>query len=57
MEGLRRIPNVTVYRRSELPERLHYRKPEHRLGEIVALPDIEGHVFSPVGVWLMIDSF
>ncbi|CAF3395052.1 unnamed protein product [Rotaria sp. Silwood1] len=44
--NLSNIPNVTVYKRDEMPERFHYSKPKHRLGEITALPDVEGHIIS-----------
>ncbi|CAF1300421.1 unnamed protein product [Rotaria sp. Silwood1] len=39
IDGLRRIPNVTVYKRHELPKRFHYSKPNHRLGEIFVIPN------------------
>ena len=48
MASLNRIPNVTVYKREEMPKRFHYSKPEHRLGEIIALPNNEGHILSEV---------
>ncbi|UJR36372.1 hypothetical protein I4U23_029096 [Adineta vaga] len=44
--NLSSIPNVTVYKRDEMPERFHYSKPKHRLGEITALSDIEGQILS-----------
>ncbi|CAF1254910.1 unnamed protein product [Rotaria sordida] len=44
--NLSKIPNVTVYKRDEMPERFHYSKPASRLGELTALPDIEGHILS-----------
>jgi len=44
IDGLRRIPNVTVYKRNELPERFHYSKPEYRLGEVFVIPN-EGVFF------------
>jgi hypothetical protein len=44
IDGLRRIPNVTIYKRNELPERFHYSKPEHRLGEVFVIPN-EGVYF------------
>ncbi|CAF4039061.1 unnamed protein product, partial [Rotaria sordida] len=40
------IPNVTVYRRNEIPERFHYSKPKHRLGEITVFPNFEGQILS-----------
>lgn len=40
---------MTVYERKDLPERLHYSKAGHRLGDIIVIPDIEGNVFSSVG--------
>ena len=33
------------------PERFHYSKPTHRLGEITALPDEEGHILSEVNLF------
>ena len=48
INALKRIPDVTVYERAKLPERLHYSKPEHRLGDVIALPNDEGHVLSEV---------
>ncbi|CAM4899115.1 unnamed protein product [Rotaria socialis] len=45
--SLSKIPNVTVYKRDEMPERFHYSKPKHRLGELTALTDTEGHILSP----------
>jgi hypothetical protein len=47
-EGLRRIPNVTVYRREKTPKRFHYSKPAHRLGDITALSNNEGDILSDV---------
>jgi hypothetical protein len=44
IDGLRRIPNVTVYKRNELPEHFHYSKPEYRLGEVFVIPN-EGVFF------------
>jgi hypothetical protein len=44
IDRLRQIPNVTVYKRSELPEHFHYSKPDHRLGEIFVIPN-EGVMF------------
>ncbi|CAF4157282.1 unnamed protein product [Rotaria sp. Silwood2] len=44
--NLSNLPNVTVYRRDELPERFHYSKLEHRLGEITVLPNSEGQIIS-----------
>jgi hypothetical protein len=49
IDGLRRIPNVTVYKRNELPERFHYSKPDHRLGEIFVIPN-EGVMFLNVSI-------
>ncbi|CAF3049475.1 unnamed protein product [Rotaria sp. Silwood2] len=46
--NLSNLPNVTVYRRDELPERFHYSKLEHRLGEITVLPNSEGQIISRV---------
>ncbi|CAF1455374.1 unnamed protein product [Adineta ricciae] len=46
LANLSNIPNVTVYKRDEMPERFHYSKPKHRLGELTALPDIEGQILS-----------
>ncbi|CAF1300171.1 unnamed protein product [Rotaria magnacalcarata] len=45
--SLSQIPNVTVYKRDEMPERFHYSKPKHRLGELTALTNSEGHILSP----------
>ncbi|CAF3854318.1 unnamed protein product, partial [Rotaria sp. Silwood1] len=44
--SLRNIPNVTVFKRNEIPERFRYSKPEHRLGEITVLPNSEGLILS-----------
>ncbi|CAF1261505.1 unnamed protein product [Rotaria sp. Silwood1] len=44
--SLRNIPNVTVFKRNEIPERYRYSKPEHRLGEITVLPNSEGLILS-----------
>ncbi|CAF1537915.1 unnamed protein product [Rotaria sp. Silwood1] len=44
--NLSNLPNVTVYRRDEIPERFHYSKPGHRLGEITVLPNFEGQILS-----------
>ncbi len=44
IDSLRRIPNVTVYKRDELPKRFHYSKPNHRLGEVFVIPN-EGVMF------------
>ncbi|CAF2632600.1 unnamed protein product [Rotaria sp. Silwood2] len=44
--SLRNIPNVTVYKRHEVPGRFHYSKPEHRLGKITVLPNVEGLILS-----------
>ncbi|CAF1312841.1 unnamed protein product, partial [Rotaria sp. Silwood1] len=49
IDGLRRIPNVTVYKRNELPQRFHYSKPDHRLGEVFVIPN-EGVIFLNVSV-------
>ena len=35
-----------------MPERFHYSKPKHRLGELTALPDIEGEILSEVKCWI-----
>jgi hypothetical protein len=34
-----------------MPERFHYSKPIHRLGEITALTDVEGHILSEVNLF------
>jgi len=44
--GLSNIPNVTVYKRDEMPERFHYSKPTNRLGELTAMANAEGHILS-----------
>ncbi|CAF3673563.1 unnamed protein product [Adineta steineri] len=43
--NLKNIPNVTVYKLDEMPERFHYSKPKHRLGNLTAIPD-EGVILS-----------
>jgi hypothetical protein len=48
MEALRRIPNMTIYTRGTLPDRLHYSKPNYRLGEIFVIPNEEGIILSGV---------
>lgn len=48
LNDLRRIPGVTAYRLNEFPEKYHYAKAKHRLGEIIVLPDDEGVLFSQV---------
>jgi hypothetical protein len=35
-----------------VPERFHYSKPEHRLGELTVLPDVEGMVLSEVNLFI-----
>ncbi|CAF1419421.1 unnamed protein product [Adineta steineri] len=45
MNDLTRIPNVTIYTRDKLPDRFHYSKPVHRLGDIFVIPDEEGVFF------------
>ena len=49
MDQLRKIPNVTVYKREEMPERYHYAKAEHRLGDVIVLPNYDGLYLSDVG--------
>ncbi|UJR26834.1 hypothetical protein I4U23_008147 [Adineta vaga] len=44
--GLHRISNVTVYKREEFPERYHYAKIKHRLGDIIVVPNDTNTVFS-----------
>jgi len=34
-----------------MPERFHYSKPTHRLGELTALTDVEGHILSEVNLF------
>ncbi len=48
--NLSTIPNVTVYKRDEMPERFHYSKPKHRLGDITVMTNTEGHILSPVSI-------
>jgi len=48
--NLSNIPNVTVYKRDEIPERFHYSKVKNRLGEIIALSDVEGLIISQVNI-------
>lgn len=45
---LQKIPNVTVYRREDVPERFHYSAATHRLGDVIVLADREGQFFSEV---------
>ncbi|CAF1489395.1 unnamed protein product [Adineta steineri] len=45
MNDLTRIPNVTIYTRAKLPDRFHYSKPVHRLGDIFVIPNKEGVFF------------
>ncbi|CAF1471361.1 unnamed protein product [Adineta steineri] len=45
MNDLTRIPNVTIYTRDKLPDRFHYSKPVHRLGDIFVIPNEEGVFF------------
>jgi hypothetical protein len=44
------IPNVTVYKRDEIPERFHYKNATNRLGEITALANEEGLILSEVNI-------
>ncbi|CAF4516763.1 unnamed protein product, partial [Rotaria sp. Silwood2] len=44
IDGLRRIPNVTVYKRNELPQRFHYSEPDHRPSKVFVIPN-EGVMF------------
>ncbi|CAF0733735.1 unnamed protein product [Adineta ricciae] len=44
--GLRRIPNVTVYKREDFPEKYHYAKASHRLGDIIVIPNGSDTMFS-----------
>ncbi|CAF3570846.1 unnamed protein product [Adineta steineri] len=45
-DNLTRIPNVTVYKRDEFPERYHYAKAIHRIGEIIVMPNNVNTFFS-----------
>ncbi|CAF4411510.1 unnamed protein product, partial [Adineta steineri] len=45
-DNLTRIPHVTVYKRDEFPERYHYSKAIHRIGEIIVMPNNVNTFFS-----------
>ncbi|CAF1001780.1 unnamed protein product [Adineta steineri] len=45
-DNLTRIPHVTVYKRDEFPERYHYAKAIHRIGEIIVMPNNVNTFFS-----------
>lgn len=48
IEGLKKIPDVDVYKREEMPERFHYSNITHRLGDVIVVPKKDGLIFNEV---------
>lgn len=44
MSVLEKIPNITAYRRADVPARFHFSEGE-RLGDIVVMPELGGYIF------------